>query len=303
MEKLTNPNLKNDGSELVPYMSDTFPLYALMCRLSAYPAMTFVDHWHDDLEFVLVYSGRIRYQINGRSYLLAAGHGLVVMPEQIHGVTSANGEDATYLCMVFPKTLPCIYPDLATAIERCMQRADDTTCILLDPGQEQSRPMLSLLEQVTQLLTDNRSPASTLVLLGVACLLLHETGEMLKVETSPAARDRHLPQLQQMLGFVHRHYAEPITLAQVAAAGALSKSACTDAFRRVLHLSPMSYVNDYRLERSMALLNGTSSTMAEIAMACGFCSASYFAELFSRRTSTTPTAFRKAVTIRPASRT
>ena len=52
---------------------------------------------------------------------------------------------------------------------------------------------------------------------------------------------------------------------------------------------------NFRLEKGMELLKSTSLTVTEIAGACGFNSASYFTELFTRQKGVSPKAYRKSV--------
>ena len=63
-------------------------------------------------------------------------------------------------------------------------------------------------------------------------------------------------------------------------------------FERFLFISPMKFLNEYRLKRSIELLKSTDMTVTEIALACGFSGASYYAEAFRRETGKSPSQYR-----------
>lgn len=84
------------------------------------------------------------------------------------------------------------------------------------------------------------------------------------------------------------------TLADISAAGKVSRSKCCSLFKIYMGSSPIDFVNDYRLEVSRSLLQYTDTSVADIAFNCGFTSQSYFTKLFSRTFHMTPTEFRNS---------
>ena len=72
----------------------------------------------------------------------------------------------------------------------------------------------------------------------------------------------------------------------------MCRSSCCKLFREYLHKSPVTYLTEYRIRRSMELLD-SSAPITEIAMNCGFSGASYFAETFRRVAGCTPGEYRK----------
>lgn len=108
---------------------------------------------------------------------------------------------------------------------------------------------------------------------------------------APSAHDADWDVLRRMIGFVQARYTEPISLAEIAAAGAVCRNRCCQIFRGKLNLSPMQYVTQYRLDKSCAMMMGGAS-MTETALACGFHSSSYFAETFKKAYGISPRAYR-----------
>lgn len=74
--------------------------------------------------------------------------------------------------------------------------------------------------------------------------------------------------------------AEPLLLDDIAASVGLSRRQIERLFRRELGCSPSRYYLDLRLERAHLLLISSRLPVVEIAMACGFASASHFSKTY-----------------------
>jgi len=89
-------------------------------------------------------------------------------------------------------------------------------------------------------------------------------------------------------------YAEPLTVADMAAAAGLSPAHFSRAFQRAFGESPHAYLLTRRLERAAALLRSTDRSVAEICLRVGWTSVGSFTSSFTRVHGTTPTAYRAA---------
>ncbi len=99
--------------------------------------------------------------------------------------------------------------------------------------------------------------------------------------------------MKEMLSWIHQHYAEKIMLEDIARAGQLSRSECCRYFKRFLKCTPLNYVMDYRIQRSLYLLQQGDSTITEVAYQVGFNSTSYFIKEFRNSMNMTPLAYKK----------
>ena len=73
-----------------------------------------------------------------------------------------------------------------------------------------------------------------------------------------------------MLSFVHSHYQDPLTVRQIAAYGIINKNRCTDLFRKYTRLSPIKYLNEYRLYMAKNLILNTKKPISEISADVGY---------------------------------
>ena len=122
-------------------------------------------------------------------------------------------------------------------------------------------------------------------------LLFTHRGEM---ELAPAVKNEHVLQIrmQKMIGFIQEHYAEDVSLQDIASAASISRSEASRCFQSYLHTSPVSYLLKYRVERSMQLLRDGNMTVEAVALECGFSSSAYFCKLFRSHTGMTPKQYR-----------
>ena len=88
-----------------------------------------------------------------------------------------------------------------------------------------------------------------------------------------------------------RHYAEPLTLEDLATVAMVSKYHFLRLFRAVYGKTPAAYVSERRVERAQDLLRTTNLTVTEVCHAVGFSSLGSFSSRFAEITGETPSAF------------
>lgn len=99
---------------------------------------------------------------------------------------------------------------------------------------------------------------------------------------------------KQAMDYMDSHFAEPLTLDEVADHAALSKYYFSRLFHRETGYSPMEYLNRVRLRHAMHRLTSTTKSVESIACDCGFSSSTVFIRAFKRETGgITPDRFRQ----------
>lgn len=91
--------------------------------------------------------------------------------------------------------------------------------------------------------------------------------------------------------YIGEHFAEKLTLEELAREFFISRSALVRDFRLMLNTTVVEYITNVRISKAKLLLkNGMS--VSETAESCGFASDSYFIRVFKSVTDQTPAAFR-----------
>lgn len=99
--------------------------------------------------------------------------------------------------------------------------------------------------------------------------------------------------VRRAMGFMHAHYDEPLTREQIAAHVNISPDYLTDCFRQEMSVTPMVYLNRYRLRHARELLENSDLKITQIALAVGFGESAHFTRMFQREVGVTPRAWRQ----------
>lgn len=99
---------------------------------------------------------------------------------------------------------------------------------------------------------------------------------------------------RRLMEYIDNRLAEPISLGELAAYAALSEYHFARMFRESFGMPPHQYVLARRLELARKLLRDGELPLGEIALACGFASASHFSNRFRAAVGATPGAYRAA---------
>ncbi len=102
---------------------------------------------------------------------------------------------------------------------------------------------------------------------------------------------RHLVAAKDL---IDARYADPLTVADLAAAASLSRAHFSREFKRLYGESPHEYLLTRRLERAAALLRTTNRSVTDIAFSVGLSSLGSFTTSFTRIYGRSPTAYRES---------
>lgn len=100
------------------------------------------------------------------------------------------------------------------------------------------------------------------------------------------------PSAEHIRAVVESRLAEPVTLAEIAAAAGIGPAHASRVFRRAFGMSIVAYVQEARIERAKLLLTESDRSVTEVAFAVGIASPAYVSHLFARRTALAPSGWR-----------
>lgn len=144
---------------------------------------------------------------------------------------------------------------------------------------------------------DWQQPANHLTLSSASTLLL---GHLIQHYTSvqwqlPKVTGGLAPfVLRNVLALIEANLDQPLTLATLADEAALSEYHFARMFRQSMKMAPHQYVMQRRMERAEQLVRHSALPLTDIALACGFSSASHFSNRFKSVTGYSPTQLRAA---------
>lgn len=89
------------------------------------------------------------------------------------------------------------------------------------------------------------------------------------------------------------NYSQQIALYEIAEAAKLSKYYFIKKLKEQTNFSPLIFLNNYRIEKSLYLLQHTDKKIKDIANELGFSDPNYFCKVFRQFTNLSPGEFRK----------
>ncbi len=220
----------------------------------------------------------VRHLINGKEYINTYPHIQVKLPLEDYFYESQDTRDAFFI----------IYsPELADEFRK-KGLLDDILCwdIQITPD------ILALLNKLRDMMAHalEFSVADKIDLL--AFLLLEELFFQKKAHT--AVTDMMSGKIEKIASYFQLHFADNLSMAQIAAEHGLSRSTFFRHWNRRFDLSPTRYVITLRLNEAKRLLKETNRSIEEIAYSLNFCDPAYFCSAFKREFKMTPVTFRNS---------
>lgn len=145
---------------------------------------------------------------------------------------------------------------------------------------------------------DWQQPANQLMLSSASTLLLtHLLRQYSEVQWQlPQVRGGLAPAVQRrIIEFIDAQLDQPLTLAVLAQEAALSEFHFARMFRYAMGEAPHQFVMRRRMLRAQQLLVQSQLPLTEIALRCGFYSASHFSNRFRQVHGVSPSVYRKGV--------
>jgi len=101
------------------------------------------------------------------------------------------------------------------------------------------------------------------------------------------------PDIKKTLHFIERNFAKPLNIDDISEHTGLSKSHLSRKFKSFTGYSPLNYLNKYRIEKAIYLLQHTPKTIKEISADVGIIDPNYFCKVFRKTTGISPNSLRK----------
>lgn len=285
--------LMQDFSEIVHYEHMGIPLYIRTADLADYPGMSAPCHWHDDIEWIYIISGKMCYYINGKRILLNEKDSLMVNARQMHYGYSYQKQDCYFLCILFH---PSLFGSNKTLLQKYVTPVienADFEYLHFPSKQTRGQEIAEYLEQIRRL----KEEAANAYEMQAIAVMFQLWGSLLQgrelvLQDCKSGSSNDLEIQKNMVSFIYQHYAEQISLPEIAASGSVSRSKCCLIFKHYLQQSPVDFLNAFRLKTSCDLLRNTEKSITEIAFSCGFNHLSYFSKLFHKNFGCTPREYR-----------
>ena len=236
----------------------------------------FVSHCHLNYEFLYIVKGEIGIILEGVTYRLKCGSGLLIQPLQYHTVLRSNCPCDRLVVEFSPSFLPSeIRDDFAQAANG----------LSLIRGEEP----YAILQKLAGYLTPLRSEDAKFIPLRDAlfvellyCLTEHD------IASSQELPKVH-PMLEKILELIERNLDKALTIESIAGQLFLSPSSVSHLFKRYMKISVKQYIlNKKMIFASKLIKEGVPLNL--VAERCGYHNYSSFYKIFTKFNESAPSA-------------
>ncbi len=226
-----------------------------------------------------ILSGKGRIIIGGEEYLLEAGYGFLITPEELAFYQADEIEPWTYAWVGFSGTQAAEYVSkIGLSVRQpifCSDASDEIYSIVKDMMEHNTYGLSNELRRNGQLA----------VFLSV---IARGTAVAEKSET-----DRANTYVQKAVSFIQSNYCNSIKVTDIANYVCINRSYLYTLFQNTIGMSPQQFLTTFRLTKAAELLQLTSLPIESIAISCGYHDPLVFTKAFRQMKNMSPTAYRK----------
>ena len=252
-------------------------------------------HWHHELEFLYVAEGTALCLVGTDRIELHKGCGIFVNSGILHRFEAQCSTFAPNI--VFSPTL--LAPEKSLIYEKYILPVISSSVPyqIFSPYTPWEDNALQLLSQIFTLQeTEQDNELCTIQLLFQLWDILLKNTDFDSGSGSVHRFNHKQARLQAMMQYIHDHYMEEITLEMIAASASISKSGALNIFQSGIHISPVSYLIQYRLAQAAEQLYATQKSVSSIAEETGFSGPGYFCRKFRQHYHMSPNEYRQKKT-------
>ena len=247
-------------------------------------------HYHNYLEISLVRRGGMRYSLTDHSFDLRENDLMILNNLEPHTVSVDERGCEIYVL--------CFYPELVWSGSAAdMQYLEfffscqNNFCNYLPFEKQYASAAASLIREIFVEFTERREGFRLMIKAKLLCLLtlLYRFQPIKPISTAK----KSLQKFDEVLQYLHAHYALPVRLNDCAALCNLTPQYFSTLFKETFGVPFCAYLNRLRINKSMELLQATTLPVAEVAARCGFRNLSHFHRSFAKSTGASAGRFRK----------
>ncbi|MFH1879722.1 MAG: AraC family transcriptional regulator [Bacillota bacterium] len=245
----------------------------------------FASHWHYDFEAAFVLTGGVSVTLNGAAARLCAGDAFICSNGDIHSYADPS-KDSLVLLLTFD---PYAARKAGTLVFDSAVRSSVFRPDAMRPDTRLDTLLNRMHDEYARL-----NSASAFFLYAYILEIqgiLHRYYLKREFQADGAAQRLHLHMIRESISRIEAHYAEEITIADMAKGALMSVSNYSREFKKITGTGFKEYLNLVRLREAAAAMDQGREGVAGIAYGCGFGSVRTFNRVFLRHFGMTPGAY------------
>lgn len=249
-------------------------------------------HWHDEIELVYVFKGRISSTCNLNNIIAEAGDFIFINSNEFHD----------YSVLEAPISLYCAVIDLSLLQGRYLNSYDSQyitasqKIAIFNNHISNSKPMKDFFMSIW---AENKQRnigyeyAIKSNIYGIFSLLIRSYMKYTITSKENSHRNQNVHKINKVIKYIEEHYQEEITLDDMANTLNFNRYYFCRFFKEITGVTPAEYVNNFRIHQAISIMcNYPELSITMIAMKSGFNDPNYFSRIFRSITGFTPSNYK-----------
>lgn len=281
------------GEAAVPhYESNSLPLRIKDIKESKKGTIVF-PHWHEDIELMYVKSGVYEYRINDDSLIMQAGDFVFVNAKVMHYIRVLDGDAPQNYCVIFKPSILTGNTEIFQKFLEPISTDNPLEYLYFPRNTKASEECGKWMEFIIRGYEEDHNTYELAANAGLNMIIRTIYKEFSLRIPSVKQNSQIGEEEKKMISFIYDHYQNDISLDDISASAYVSNHTCCAIFKRYVGVSPVKFLNMFRLEMAGRMLISSEQSVQDIAWACGFKTSAYFIKMFKDQYGCTPFQYRK----------
>ena len=292
---MSNINLKEKST----HGSVLFPLH-IYSHIDSIGNYSVSLHWHNEIEIIYIEEGELEINIDMTTVIAKKNDCLFINSEQLHLINSLDNKTSLHHAIVFsPQILSSSYFDYCEInyIIPILNNIISFPMLLPRNCQVSKKILNEILDMINIYRTANMGWQLSIKssLYKIISLLISENMLINKKNITPIKKDYRVNLIKKIINYIHKNYSNKIYIETLALEANMNVQYFCRFFKSIVGKTPVDYINSYRIEKSVELLQNKALSISNIALSVGIDNFSYFVKQFKKYKNCTPSQYRKSL--------
>lgn len=250
-------------------------------------------HFHDEIELVSVYEGKLAVRVEEKEIILTKGDSVFINHRVPHTTKNMVTGTVSVLLQFEPEKIRITEYEHMNKYLTVLIGDEDYKYFCFDGAGELGKQIFYYLDSINNEAEEKGTHYNTFIR-GYLFLL---TGSLYRSRILSDVKSKYISgeieKILPCLKYIEENYNKQITLSELSEILHINQNYLCRLFKGATNSTVMEYINFVRIWKAENLLTTTSDSVLDISMEVGFSSISYFNRVFKKLKNTTPTVYRQ----------
>lgn len=256
-------------------------------------------HWQNELEFSIMKKGKIELQVLENKHIVNKDEGYLIFPNHLHRIIKLTNFEGIYDTIIVDPSLfygrqpSIIYHKYYTPVY-----LEANGILFFSKNNDWGAEIFKLLESMAEMLEEKPDYYEITIsqYLSTIWKIILDNMKLSDMSSLYSHYTKNIEiKIRNMLTYIHENYNKPVSLNDIASIGNIGRNECCQLFKKYVHTTPIKYLMEYRIEKSIALLIKGENTITDIAFSVGFNCMNHYINSFKKMTGTTPSQYKREI--------